>query len=427
MKTIIMKKTLLSIIAIATIGFASTAQIVNIPDANFKAYLVGNDLIDTNFDDEIQVTEANAYVGGIYCESLSISDLTGIEAFTSLTELYCGFNSLSSLDISNNAALIELFCGTNNLSSLDLSNNTALTYLRLDINNLIVLDVSNNVNITYLRFNGNAINDIDLSNNFALTDMICYGASLTTLDLHNNVALTYLAAAGNDLNVLNIANGNNSSITTFSVTSNPNLTCVDVDDVAYSTSNWTNVDAGVSFSLNCQVDLVTSISIQGQGGNSSITTQGGTLQMIANVLPTYADDDSYTWSVTNGTGSASIDANGLLTAISDGTVTVTATANDASGTTGSAVITISNQSSAGIKEQVASIGLKMYPNPANNQITVEANEVIESIVFVNLMGETVKTIIAPTSTVDVSDLAKGVYMLQIQLEYVLVNQRLIKE
>jgi hypothetical protein len=144
-------------------------------------------------------------------------------------------------------------------------------------------------------------------------------------------------------------------------------------------------------------------------------------------LPTYADNDSYTWSVTNGTGSASIDANGLLTAISDGTVTVTATANDASGTTGSAVITISNQSSAGIKEQVASIGLKMYPNPSNNQITVEANEVIESIVFFNLMGETVKTIIAPTSTVDVSDLAKGVYMLQIQLEYVLVNQKLIKE
>jgi uncharacterized protein YjdB len=144
-------------------------------------------------------------------------------------------------------------------------------------------------------------------------------------------------------------------------------------------------------------------------------------------LPTYADNDSYTWSVTNGTGSASIDANGLLTAISDGTVTVTATANDASGTTGSAVITISNQSSAGIKEQVASIGLIMYPNPASNQITVEANEVIESIVFVNLMGETVKTIIAPTSTVDVSDLAKGVYMLQIQLEYVLVNQKLIKE
>lgn len=421
-----MKKKLLSIIAIATIGFTSTAQSVNIPDANFKAYLVTNTAINTNMDSEIQVSEANAFVGGIYCESLGILDLTGIEAFTSLTELYCGFNGLSSLDISSNSALLELFCGTNNLSSLDVSNNTALTYLRLDVNNLTSLDVSNNVNLTYLRFNGNTINSIDLSNNVALTDLICYGVGLTTLDLHNNVALTYLAAAGNALNVLNIVNGNNTSITTFSVTGNPNLTCIDVDDVAYSTSNWTSVDPGVSFSLNCQVDLVSSIAVQGQGGATTITSNGGTLQMNAHVLPTYADDDTYIWSVTNGTGSASIDASGLLTAITNGTVTVTATANDASGTTGSTVITISNQSSAGLIE-AGSIGLKMYPNPANSSISIDSETEVKSIVFINLMGEVVKTIESPSKNIDISDLVKGVYMLQIQFDYFNVNQRLIKE
>ena len=37
------------------------APIVNIPDANFKAALVGNNAINTNLDSEIQVSEAAAY------------------------------------------------------------------------------------------------------------------------------------------------------------------------------------------------------------------------------------------------------------------------------------------------------------------------------------------------------------------------------
>ena len=93
----------------------------------------------------------------------------------------------------------------------------------------------------------------------------------------------------------------------FNASSN-NLTCIDVDDVATATLAWTTIDVGVSYSLNCMIDLVNSITVQGQAGASVITTQGGTLQMEANVLPTYADDDSYAWSVSNGTGSASIDA-----------------------------------------------------------------------------------------------------------------------
>ena len=81
---------------IAFISFSiSNAQIVNIPDANFKAYLVNNSFINTNNDSEIQVSEATNYTDGIYVSNLNISDLTGIEAFTSLTSLYC--NNLTTL------------------------------------------------------------------------------------------------------------------------------------------------------------------------------------------------------------------------------------------------------------------------------------------------------------------------------------------
>jgi hypothetical protein len=99
-----------------------------------------------------------------------------------------------------------------------------------------------------------------------------------------------------------------------------------------------------SNSLNAPVNIpVTSITVSGQGNVTTINTMGGSLQMIANVLPTNATNPAVTWSMTNGTGSGTISATGLLTAITDGTVTVTATSTDGTNVSGSAVITISNQ------------------------------------------------------------------------------------
>jgi hypothetical protein len=57
----------------------------------------------------------------------------------------------------------------------------------------------------------------------------------------------------NSLITLNIANGNNTNISTslFNATSNPNLNCIQVNDVAYSTANRIYIDAVASFSTNC--------------------------------------------------------------------------------------------------------------------------------------------------------------------------------
>ncbi|WP_171056540.1 S-layer homology domain-containing protein, partial [Paenibacillus sinopodophylli] len=52
------------------------------------------------------------------------------------------------------------------------------------------------------------------------------------------------------------------------------------------------------------------------------------------------------WSAWNGTGSATIDESGLLTAVSDGNVTVKATAADGSGIVGTKSITISGQTTS---------------------------------------------------------------------------------
>jgi hypothetical protein len=64
---------------------AKGAAMSIIPDANFKAALVGNSSINTNGDDEIQVGEAEAYDGTIDVDDQGIADMTGLEAFVNLT------------------------------------------------------------------------------------------------------------------------------------------------------------------------------------------------------------------------------------------------------------------------------------------------------------------------------------------------------
>lgn len=97
--------------------------------------------------------------------------------------------------------------------------------------------------------------------------------------------------------------------------------------------------------------LVESIEVSGEGGAMSISEDGGSLQMMAEVLPENASQDSVLWSVVEGTTTASINAFGLLTATGEddgnGTVWAKATAYDGSGIADSLEITISNQTSGG--------------------------------------------------------------------------------
>ena len=145
-------KLLLLLLVLPMIGFG---QNVNIPDANFKEYLVGNTAINTNGDNEIQISEASAFNGEIDCNSMNISNLKGIEAFTALSGLSCWENQLTSLDLSKNTALGWFNCGDNQLKSLDVSKNTSLIKLGCETNQLKSLDVSKNTALTELYCDGN--------------------------------------------------------------------------------------------------------------------------------------------------------------------------------------------------------------------------------------------------------------------------------
>ena len=61
---------------------------------------------------------------------------------TKLTNLSCGVNQLTSLDVSKNTELTNLSCDVNQLTSLDVSKNTKLKELRCYENQLTSLDVA---------------------------------------------------------------------------------------------------------------------------------------------------------------------------------------------------------------------------------------------------------------------------------------------
>jgi hypothetical protein len=90
-------------------------------------------------------------------------------------------------------------------------------------------------------------------------------------------------------------------------------------------------------------NFVTGITVTSAGSATTIETDGGTLQMSTDILPVDATNPAVKWTVTDGTGKASISVDGLLTAQIDGTVTVSATTKDGTNISSSMVITISNQ------------------------------------------------------------------------------------
>jgi len=85
--------------------------------------------------------------------------------------------------------------------------------------------------------------------------------------------------------------------------------------------------------------LVTDITVDSTGSVTE-AVYGVPLQMVATVLPTNATEQSVTWSVYSGTGTATIDIDGFLTGTGIGTVTVRATANDGSAVYGEKEFTV---------------------------------------------------------------------------------------
>jgi hypothetical protein len=419
-----MKKTVLSLIAITVIFTTLNAQNVTIPDAKFKACLIDDSLINVNGDSEIQLSEATSFSGAIKCNS---TDITGIESFTSLTALYCenssitSFdlstllaldtlscygNQLSSLDITNNVALRLVWAGDNNLTTLDVTNNTALTVLHAHSNNLTGIDISKNTALLSISLESNNVTALDVSNNLLLEELDCQSNDLTSIDVSMLTALTDFTCAENNISSLDVTK--NSVLREFYCDGN-NLTVVDITNNLSLTgygcdhNNLTSVDVSQHKDLTllyCGYNLLTSLNVQNG------TTLDEEMELDARNNPhltcIQVDDvveNAYDWE-------EEVDSIAVFSL---------------------------NCAAVSVNEATLTSAISIFPNPSDDHVTVNVtlNELANVLVNVcDLNGVVVASVTASqvkvlSETLDLTELANGVYFVKCSINGVSTVQKLI--
>jgi hypothetical protein len=108
---------------------------------------------------------------------------------------------------------------------------------------------------------------------------------------------------------------------------------------------WTENRTGseLGYAQGISIGGLVGLDVTTQGSvPATITTGGGTLQMVATVYPATASQ-AVTWSIVPGTGMATVNATGLVTALTDGTVWAKATSVQDVTMSDSLLITMTNQ------------------------------------------------------------------------------------
>ncbi|UOX33309.1 T9SS type A sorting domain-containing protein [Flavobacterium sediminilitoris] len=325
-------------------GLNVQAQIVNIPDANFKGKLLAANpsntiasatpiynsntgfwnvtnynTIDINGDGEIQLSEAQNIK---YLKlNHNINDLTGIEAFTNLVYLNCSVNNITSLNVTALTYLDQLLCNNNDLTNLNVSgltnlkkiacNNNNLTNLNLtgltnlkslycQYNNLTNLNLTGLSNLEELYCEENDLISLNLSGLTNLKRLHCYFNNLTSLDASNLTNLNYLYCYNNlnltNLNLSGLTNlleldcKNNHSINDLNnlISSLPNLkklNCRNCSLNSLDVSSLINLD-----DLNCDANNMTFLNIK---NNNPFWSSNNSLSFYNNTSLQYicADED----------------------------------------------------------------------------------------------------------------------------------------
>jgi hypothetical protein len=281
---------------IALCFFATTkAQIVNIPDANFKAKLLaasssnliaknisGNYFkIDANNDGEIQQSEANTVselylnfpLNGTY---YYITSIIGITNFSNLTKLDLKNNKIIDLNITGMQHLSFIDCSGNDqyLTSLTLENLPLLETLNCQgagsntfapVYSLLNLTSLKNINFGGCRFNSNTLDNIT-----SLENIYGYGglySTVTSLDLSNKPNLKIVELEKNKLTTLTLMPNNKietlklfgNSLTSFNKTLFTNLKILNLGWNKLSSIDVSNItslmelycdNANTSFNVN---------------------------------------------------------------------------------------------------------------------------------------------------------------------------------
>ena len=210
-------------LSVCLVTIFTNAQIINIPDANFKAKLlqadVTNDIcgfvkVDANNDGEIDQSEALQVTVTINMPNANINDITGIEFFTNVV-FYIGFgnNNITSINISSLIHLKEIDLSSNQLTSLTISGATALERLSCGFNQLTMLNFLGLPSLKALSCGGNQLTTIDFSNNPLFNELGCRNnTNLTSIIIKNGTQQNFTQSSIIYTDCWNIGNPNLNTI-----------------------------------------------------------------------------------------------------------------------------------------------------------------------------------------------------------------------
>ncbi|MBK9225179.1 MAG: T9SS type A sorting domain-containing protein [Flavobacterium sp.] len=237
------------------------AQIVAIPDLNFKNKLLqasynnnialdqfGNSIrIDSNNDGEIQKSELTI-IRVLIVSGSGIANLTGIEAFPVLNELYCNDNSLTNLNVSALTYLMRLDCNNNQLTSLNVLGLINVHTLNCENNKLTSLNVSGITALNRLYCDNNFLTTLNVSGLANLYWVYCSNNLLTSINFSGSPNLSYLYCTYNKLTNLNVSE----------------LTNMIELDCSYNASTSLTISGLTKLQiLNCSNNLLTNLNVSG--------------------------------------------------------------------------------------------------------------------------------------------------------------------
>jgi hypothetical protein len=154
---------------------------------------ITNDFTDPNFLAAVRSLTSVPDTGPIYAFHVSgitilnvqnrgIISLAGIEHFTSIIQLICRNNLLTTLDLSQNPTLQVLDAELNQITSLNVTENPALIQLSCFSNSLTALDLSGNPLLESLACFDNLLTELNVTTNPLLQMIHCHENNMTTPD-----------------------------------------------------------------------------------------------------------------------------------------------------------------------------------------------------------------------------------------------------
>jgi hypothetical protein len=431
-----MQPIFISALLLVSATFAQ-AQIVNIPDPNFKYALLHTPCVTTdstsqtpafydvdyNDDGEVQVSEAlTVYKMDVH--NTSIASLEGIEAFTKIAILTCSANRLSELNINALINLTALDCRDNSLTSLDTHNSYRIRGIACNNNQITTINVQGCHRLSGLNAVNNPISALDLHNtdmsnidlqgmpllraiNLAnctsLNGLYCSNMQLTHLNVEGCTRLTELYCNHNQLTDLDLQGCtnliylrcNHNQITTLNTENLLNLHRIRCDSNSITTLNVSN--SSLLDSLNCAANNLSSLYIK----NGSI--EAGELFFKYNPALAFICCDAVQHNVVRTKAVAAGRPSTIVHSTGDG----------------ACVVSTENQTN--------DLAIGIQPNPCSDIIHIKSDLTLQKAEVFDILGHSIYTTALQNQSISVAHLPSGIYFIKIYSNEGSAIRKIVKE